>query len=354
LNSRGVEFAFTKGDFAKNGLSGSLALTYTYTDIKYTKLRNGGTPLSVINNDVATFNAFTSACATNPANRACLTQGGTTPLDPTTGTPIVASPCYTTAGAPSACVAGTIANPYWNAPLNPLFDLAGPYLPTDTVVATTGLGVNTYNVPYVAALLLNYKHDKFAITPSLQFEGGQRYGVPENTEGVDPLTCTAALAAPLSGDPRYMGGTGGQTGGSPYNATSCTSALIAIPDVYNRNRFDQIGQFVAPNQLLAHVMLSYDVSPKVSLQLTLANIWDYCWGGTKTAWTQALGSSHACSYNGTASAFASNPVGNFYNPGTPINPAFQYPYYPFPGVYSPNSYGPNQAFNAYFDVRIKM
>ncbi len=159
LKSRGVEFAFTKGDFSRNGFAGQLAFTYTYTDINYTPLPNGGTPLSVIDNDIATFNAYTSGCASTQSggtkNAACLTQGGALPTDPNTGTTITASPCYSAAGTAVACtVAGAIANPYWNAPTNNLFNLSGPYLPTDTVVATAGLNANTYGTPYVAALIL--------------------------------------------------------------------------------------------------------------------------------------------------------------------------------------------------------
>jgi hypothetical protein len=354
LTSKGVEFAFNKGDFNRNGLSGQLAFTYTYTDIKYTALPNGGTPLSVINNDVATFNAFTSFCASNPKDARCLTQGGATPTDPNTGNAIVASPCYDTSGNAVACSAtGAIANPYWNAPVNSLFNLSGPYLPTDTVVATTGLNANTYAVPYTATLLLHYKHDRFSITPSLQMEAGQRYGVPENTEGIDPTTCAAGIGGLASNDPRYMGGTAGQ-GGSAYDATSCSGALMAIPDVYTNNHFDQIGGFVAPTQLLANLQMTYDVSPKVTLQLTMANLANACFGGTKTAWTAALANSRTCSWTGTASAFVVNPVGNFYNPGTTINRAFQYPYQPYAGVYNPDGQTPNQPFSVYLDAQIKL
>jgi hypothetical protein len=358
LNSRGVEFAFQKGDFNRNGFAGQLAFTYTYTDIKYTALQNGGTPLSVINNDIAQFNAYTKGClATEQGaahNATCLTQGGTAPTN-SAGNPIIAAACYDAGGVPdqSCTGAGAVANPYWNAPTNGLFNLSGPYLPTDTVVATTGLGANTYGAPYVATLLLNYKHDRFSITPSIQFEAGQRYGQPENTEGVDPMTCGGIAGSTLSGDPRYMGGTAGQ-GGLPYNAVSCTGALIAIPDAFNNNRYDQIGQFVAPMQLLANLQLSYDVSPKVTLQVTLANVYDGCFGGTSTAWSKTFGGTKTCSWVGTASAFEANPVGNFYNPGTAINRAFQYPYTPFPGVYNPNGSSYDMPFQVYFDARIKI
>jgi hypothetical protein len=205
-------------------------------------------------------------------------------------------------------------------------------------------------------LLLNYRHNRFAITPSLQFAAGQRYGEPENTEGIDPTTCATTLPGTLSStDPRYMGGTAGLTGGSAFDATSCFGALRAIPDIYNNNHYDNIGQFVSPAQLLGNVLLTYDVSPKVSLQATFANVFDMCFGGTKTAWTSALGSNRSCSYIGTANAFVSNPVGNFYNPGTPINPAYQYPYVPYPGVYEPSTTVPfaNGPFTVFLDARIK-
>ncbi len=155
-------------------------------------------------------------------------------------------------------------------PIQGLFNLNGPYLPTNTVVSTTGLNANSYAVPYVATLLLNYKHDKWSITPSLQFEGGQRYGVPESTEGIDPAAGCGILGPLSPGDPRYTGGTAGLSGNS-FDATTCAAGLRAIPDQFT-GKFDGIGAFVAPNQLLGNLQLSYAVSPRISVNLTMANL----------------------------------------------------------------------------------
>ncbi len=356
LTSKGVEFAFTDGDFARNGFAGQLAFTYAYTTIKYGPLNNGATPLSVINNDVATYNAFTSTCAAHPTDSRCVLPNGSTPLDPTTGTPIVASPCYTTTGAPAPCGPTTIANPYWNAPAQGLFNLNGPYFPTDTVVATTALNVNSYMIPYVATVILNYKWNHLAITPSFQFEAGQRYGVPETTEGIDPAAGCAPLGPLAPNDPRYVGGTAGLTGANAYNATTCASGLRAIPNTFT-GKFDGIGDFSAPSQFLANMQISYDISPKITLQLTMANIINTCFGGTKAPWTTGTGTPHVCSYTSpfANSGFVGNTVGNFYNPGTPIQQQWAYPYLPFFGVYNPNvTGGGNQPFNLFIDARVKL
>ena len=106
--------------------------------------------------------------------------------------------------------------------------------------------MNAYNYPYVATLVLNYKHDKFAITPSLQFSAGNRYGAPLTTPGIDPAAggCTA-LAGSTAGDPRYPYGS---SGGSPYNAHTCASAALSVPDPYT-GQFDALGAFREPAQL---------------------------------------------------------------------------------------------------------
>ncbi len=191
---RGVELAVRKGDFARNGFAAQLAYTYTYSTVRYQTLSNGTTPLTQVNNDIKTYNGYTSFCAANPKDARCGT--------PTNNAP--ASPCYlatTTSGsvsgaAPAACTTpGAYANPYWNAPPQALFDEGGIYFPTDPIVAGVTLQANSYAVPHVASLILNYKRDRFTITPTFQFTAGQRYGVPESVLGVDPAAGCLPLAA---------------------------------------------------------------------------------------------------------------------------------------------------------------
>ena len=187
-----------------------------------------------------------------------------------------------------------------------------------------------YGAPYTATLLLQYKHRKFALTPALQFFGGQRYGAPATTLGVAPDSCTGILGSPAAHDPRYPYGA---PGGSGYNYADCASILGfattaagaptgGIPDPYT-GKFDTIGAFVAPAQFLAHVQVSYDVTPRLSIVANLVNVVNTCFGGTKTAFTVR----GACGY-GVLAAGTTGAVGNTYNPGTPVQPYAALPYLP--------------------------
>ncbi len=164
-----------KGDFGRNRLAAQLSYTYTYSTLRYQSLPNGTTALSPLNNDIKNYNAYTSFCATNPKDARC----------GSTSNGAIAAPCYTAlvadgsiAGATAAAcgAAGSYANPYWNAPVQALLDEGGVYLPTDPIVSTPTLQSNSYAVPHVAALILIYKSNRFAITPSFQFGAGQRCG----------------------------------------------------------------------------------------------------------------------------------------------------------------------------------
>lgn len=98
---------------------------------------------------------------------------------------------------------------------------------------------------------MQYNKGAFAITPSLQFSAGQRYGVPESSPGIDPTSCTGVLAGSTAGDPRYPYGA---AAGAPFDASTC-NVLGAVPNPYTK-RFDGIGDFVNPSQLVGNVQLS--------------------------------------------------------------------------------------------------
>ena len=92
-----------------------------------------------------------------------------------------------------------------------------------------------------------------------------------------------------------------------------------------------------------NLQISYDVSPRVSLVGTLANIFNTCWGGTKEPWPFTDG--NVCSYaaNGYQQGYAGEiePVGNMYNPagyrGSVVQPFAKYPYGAQFGPSSPNN-----------------
>jgi hypothetical protein len=339
--SQGVEFAATKGDFAKDGFSGQLSFTYTNSYIKYGTLASGAYGATLItgtNQAIANYDALTAACAPGGAYVGKLGYNHV-PLCGTAvngaGKTVAAAPCYTTAGAPvmTGCTSADVGNPYWNNPQS--------QIDPDTEFATYSLfpgGVGSqgagFGVPYAASIILNYKHQKYAITPSLTFEGGGKYGYPQSMPGIDPAACTAVLP-----------GVGGYNGGGRYDATACGVGgqfLTAIPDTYT-GVFDGIGAFTQPNLAALNLQMSYDVSPRVNLTATLANIVNTCWGGTRAPWTVTDG--NVCSYaaDGNQQGFAGEiqPVGNMYNPpgfrGSIVQPLVKYPYSPEFGPYNANA-----------------
>ena len=340
LRTSGLEFQLRKGSFDRNGFAAMVSYTYTNARIHYNTLPGGGSIIAPINNDIKTYNAYTSFCATHPGDGRCgsTTSGAT------------AAPCYTTGGAAAAgCGAGTFANPYWNAPVQNTLDPNGSYWPTDPVVATTGLGVNGYTEPHVATFVLNYRHNAFAITPSVQFQAGQRYGSPEANAGIDPAGGCGALGGSTAGDPRYPYGS---AGGAPYNALTCAQALNAIPNTFTGS-FDSIGAFTSPSQLIGSLTASYDITKKVTLSLTAANLFNQCFGGTRAAWT-GIGSPHVCSYESGEVSRAFAPTGNAYNPGAKFDPFAQYPYYAYLGPYTMGVVNPNAPFSLYLNASIKL
>ncbi|MBC5825906.1 MAG: TonB-dependent receptor [Candidatus Eremiobacteraeota bacterium] len=333
----GVELQINDGDFNRNGLSGIFAYTYTHSFIKFTPTPAGTNVLDAINQGVSGYNAYTKACAGNTTNPAC--GGG---LD-TSGQ--VAAACYTSAGVPDpTCAAGSIANPYWTAPAQPLFDVAGSYLPFSTIPGGLDSATGSFITPNVASLVLNFKHDKLSLTPSFQFFSGGYYGAPFVTPGIDPAGgCAALPTGGTTGDARYPYGA---AGGSPYDATTCAATLGAgIPDRFT-GKFDNLGAFRQPNQYLVHLQIAYVASPRVTFTANLANIVDRCSGGDKLPWTK-YSDNRVCNYglplNGAGVFF---PAGNSFNPGSTFQPQAQFPYQQyFTGV---------QPFNAFLGVKVTL
>jgi hypothetical protein len=260
------------------------------------------------------------------------------------------------AGAAASCATpGAVANPYFNAPAQPMIDPGQSFIPYTNFPGGVESYAVSFGAPYVATIILNYKHDKFAITPSLQFQGGARYGEPESTNGIDPTTCGAPLTPTVgASDPRYPYG---NAGGGAFDATNCGS--LVIPDPYT-HAFDGVGSFVQPNQLVGNIQLSYDVSPKITIVGTLANVINTCWGGTKAAWT--LNDKNVCSYNLLNNGGGFGPVGNIYNPPASVGDfprILQYPYGAYLGAVNVNTTAGNfnqtkQPFQFFVEARIKL
>jgi Carboxypeptidase regulatory-like domain/TonB dependent receptor/TonB-dependent Receptor Plug Domain len=337
-NVKGLEFEFRKGDVNKNGWFGQLSYTYTYAREKFTKLPNGRSVVDGLNLSIQQYNRQTSFCASNPNDARCNAPGAAQ-IAP-------GAPCYKTDGSPDpACAAQSVANPYWNAPVQNLFDPNGQYAVYNTMAGSRFVsGSNqSYVVPHVLALILNYKHDKFNITPTFQLLAGGEYGRPTQVVGVNPATCSATLAGSTANDPRYPNGA---AGGSPYNAAYCSGTLLT-PDPFT-GRFDNYGQFKEPNIFYGNLSLSYDVSPKITARLDLVNVVAKCFGGSGVAWK--VSGSAGCNY-GPGGWY----VNNFYNPGDKLDPLVKYPYNPnFGSVFQSSSGGQANPFQAYFSVNVKL
>ncbi len=305
FRSMGVEGAFTKGDFSKNGFSGSLALTYTNAKVQYQSglVNNlGANQIGYYNQAIQNYNALAKG---GTQNYPCFTLANGAALTAGTG---VGTP-----GVAATCGANEVSNPYFSSPAQGLMNPNGWYEPASNVALP---GVNTtlalYDVPWNTALILNYRHDKFAVTPSLQLAEGSSYGEPFTVQGVDPRLCTAIDQSVGAGNDQcaYT---------SVIGQGDTASGLLYIPNP-ETGSFDSVGQYHNPNIMVANIAFSYDLSPRITVNLTVANIFHDCFGGSKEPWTTAYPpSNNTCSY-------APNPfyVSNYqFGAGfaTPGNPA---------------------------------
>jgi len=307
--SYGVEAQFNYGDFNKEGFSGLLSFTYTKSQVQFQKLL-GANQVDDMNLAIENFNALTSHCAPGGDHAGQTICGSNQPQT---------SACYAPSGdaTPMACSnAAAINNPYFNSPLQPLLDPNGWY---DQAIDALKPGVYTgspgfYNSPFVTNLVVNYRHQKLAITPSMQIQAGSVYGSPYDVVGVDPRNCYANQQT-----------TGVSTGATGQNCDYLQTGPGASPNwtyLYVPNpqtgSFTTYGQYRQPTIAMANLQLSYDVSPKVTLQLTASDLWHTCFGGSSEPWTAfAKPSSINCGYY--ANGFNNAP--GWYNGTSPADAA---------------------------------
>jgi hypothetical protein len=155
--------------------------------------------------------------------------------------------------------------------------------------------------------------------------------------------------ASTTGDPRYPYGS---SGGSPYDALTCAGALNAIPDVFTK-KFDAIGAFTSPSQLLGSVNVSYDATKNIGFTMTVSNLFNQCFGGSTEPWT-GNGGPRVCSYvNGEVSR-AYVPTGNVYNPGATFEPYARYPYDPYLGPYTMGVVSPSSPLTISVNMHVKI
>lgn len=346
----GLEFQFNKGDFSRNGLSGQFAFTYTNSKVMFQNvgLSTGGViPNATIslNQAIAQYNQLTKS------------GGG--------------AACYrdrvpVSCNAKPITVSGqefdVIQNPYYNQPAQGLLDPNGWYNPYSTAIAPNLNGiVSTYISPAVASLILNYRHNKLAITPSLQWQAGGYYGSPLDVNGYDPRTC--ALNQAGSGITKVSPKT------NPLQCNYLTQtapglgqfSYLYIPDPQT-GHFSAMGSYENPSLLTGNLQVTYDVSPKLTVTFTGTNIFHTCFGGSSEPWTAAFAPGpNICGYfpeggvlNGTVYP------SNFYN-GTGFNDVaankartpYQQSYYPTTGNNGAIG-GTLQPFNFFINAQVKI
>jgi hypothetical protein len=359
--SSGIEFQVQKGDPSRDGWAGALSYTYTNTKLQFGSPPSGINHIDYLNQYISAFNKLTSA----GGGAACY-YGGTTPVG--VGTPGTAAPCP----ANFATAPYIVSNPYYNIAQQPLLDRNGWYPtypnepPTDPNLNATG---QTAIWPHQFVGWVQYKHGRWAIAPNFTLIAGSYYGDPVDTYGIDPRACgqneTAAVTSSGAPVPGVAGtAAAGNCDFLTAGATGFTSSgLLAIPNPYTGS-MDKMGQFQEPWQLNVGALLRYDVSPRVTANLTLTNVFNWCYGGSSTPWSSANKPNQwVCGYastNGYSGGYI-GPLqgqpgygGGFFYGTSPTGASNGNPVYSSALNYPFAPYSSALPFQAYLEVQIKL
>ncbi|MBV8638238.1 MAG: TonB-dependent receptor [Candidatus Eremiobacteraeota bacterium] len=363
FRSYGVEFGMTKGDFNRNGLSGSLSLTYTKSQVQYQSEFGGDLPnqIDVVNNYISQYNALANGSPCYSPATIVKNANGSSTVVPGSGLSDCSSPT-------------AIINPYYGKPsLQGGLDPNGWYTPP-TYAFQPGVYTQPgyFDSPFVGSLILNYRRNKLAVTPSVQYTEGTSYGTPFDVQGLDPRDCMANSANSANAVGLLAAGANPQqcdyTQLANLSATSLGYMYVPNPQT---GSFASLGQYREPGLLTGNLQISYDISPRVNATLTLANVFHTCFGGTKAPWTTAYpAGSDVCGYNVNGYYF-----GNFQNGSGQLNPGNTGAYSaaanggvtPYPWEfqsYSPSTGSPAangtagaqlpQPFNVFLNLSVKM
>jgi hypothetical protein len=308
--SYGVELGLLKGNFTQDGITGLFTLTYNYSRFTYAKFASGFNVPDLINQQIAQYNAYTSACSTG-GSAAGKAQFGTA-LCGATSTGVAAAACFTPTGAPDpSCASGDVPNPYWTKVPQSFLDPGGSYVPYDVIPDQPLQAGNGFGAPVIATLVAQYKHRQFTVTPSVVFSSGSYYGAPLSTIGADPAS--------------------GNT--------------IPIPDDYT-GQFDNMGAFVQPSRLTGNLQLGYALTPRAQLSVTMTSLFDSC-HQRGYAWDRA----GFCTY--TTLPFGQAPNSSTFT-NAPGDPNYQFPYTVQNGNNNTQFLGTQIPFQMYVSMRFKV
>jgi hypothetical protein len=321
--STGVELSLQGGDMTKDGLSFLLSYTYTDSRIKYAPVSNGVSVLDSLNAAIEQYNSYTRACAGSAAG-STICGGGLYAGN--------ASPGFNNPGGVH------VANPYYNAGLQPLID-KNAWFTTYDVIPTAFASANGFAVPDVATLVLNYRHGRFSITPNLTYNSGSSYGSPLVWPGYVPQSCKRNPAQNPTAP-------GASCNGSYQNAdgTTLSPGAIFLPDPYT-HRFDSLGSLQQPWQLSLNLQASYEVNSHATVTVTASNLYNQCFQ-RGYAWDD----SNICMYSNLPSNILA-PAGNFLQT-PPVQ--LKYPYGPWSNQTEVGYTAVKQPFQLTVDLNLRL
>jgi|HubBroStandDraft_4_1064222.scaffolds.fasta_scaffold00002_11 hypothetical protein len=321
--SYGVELSLQYGDFSRNGLSGLLSYTHTENRIRFSPI-NGVSVIDALNTQIELYNSYTAACAGVTKSSANWQSCGSGAYA-NNAMPVLPNDQSGTHNQGKL----KIPNPYYHDGLQPLFNTSAWYAPYD-VIPSPFNAANGYSVPDVASLILNYRHNRFAVTPSVHYANGSNYGSPLVWPGYVPQSCSKEPAStPLTPGASCPGGSIG---------------AVFLPDPYS-GKFDNLGAFMEPSELSANLQASYDVTPRMTLTVQAVNLYNQCFQ-RGYAWDNSV----TCVYSTLPSNILA-PSGNFVkNPP----PQLRYPYGTFFNVTEVGISSVRQPFGFFADLSIKL
>lgn len=341
--TEGIELAVQKGDVSRNGFSGQLSYTYTFSQLKYSLINGANIVTNMLN-------------ALLPLESLEKVNGG--------------SPCYYEGTGVKSCTSSAVIdgkrispsdfvyNPYYNftytsAELASQYPLTGFY-PTYAnyfpYALDSGDG-STILPPNVFSGFVTYKHNKFQATLTGNLWEGTQYGSPVDIAGIDPRSCIA-----------NQGQIGVVPGSQLGDYQTCPSN-IAIPNPVT-GQLSSIGQYRNPWDLNLGAQLAYDITPQIRASVLLANIGNWCFGGSSEPWTAAYPpNSVICTYSYNTSYLGWSPgeayntagAGYFYgsSPHNSVNGTTGYPKQ-FDQAYAPGPYQIAAPFQVYLTLNIRL
>ena len=159
--------------------------------------------------------------------------------------------------------------------------------------------------PNVFTGFLNFKHDRFTATVNPSSTKARPTVLRWRSVWIRDLLCAIRAASRgIGAEVRRV-----RRLQSCWFSNAVTSGYLAIPDPQTGN-FDDVAQFREPWQLNMGLQFGYDVTPRIQLTATLANVVNTCFGGSSESWTAEYKPNNiVCGYAPNGFAYIGNQPG---------------------------------------------